>query len=619
MRINLSAAKLSWVAGCVALTAAPAVVALGDEPDVTTLPDYAVVSPMVANQEPVASMPMPVSVLRFEPRVDVEARNLPEAQADVTIRGGIFENSGFKVGAVSLYDPQTGHYFAEIPIAPAMLGPPSILTGAANALAGFNANVGTVAYAWRPIESRGEATVAAGDFGYNRQSVYQGLVLPGSWAGEQAAADVEWSRSESDGSVPFGDHNFQRLDGRVQLRGANSQTDIFAGYQHKFFGWPNLYTPFGFDETEDLQTVLVTANHRWWDAAGDHFEIGAFYRRNRDDYEFDRFVPGLFNPYQHTTWVRGGALDGFQNLDGFALNYSAQFMHDDIHSTSLVFGPFNNRSYLKLAAAPEKTFVLPDGSLTLRGGLTYDDSDRDKSALSPLFSAEWQAKAGPKAYLEYAETSQLPTYTALKSSPTAGLFLGNQGLGRETSRNLELGLKNKAGGWELEASVFYRWDDALVDWTYQFGSPSARKANAVDIGTAGIELVASHRTKHFDLVLGYTFLHKNADYGNATVDASFYALNFPKQRLTAALIWRLGAGFEIRSDNEFRVQEPNALRTAGGDEAVISSLGIYYLPPGMRGWEFSVQADNLWDSDFQDVPSVPAAGRQVAGSVTKRW
>ena len=149
--------------------------------------------------------------------------------------------------------------------------------------------------------------------------------------------------------------------------------------------------------------------------------------------------------------------------------------------------------------------------------------------------------------------------------------------------------------------------------------PTARTANAVNIGTAGFEIIASRRTKKYDLVFGYTFLHKNADYGSATVDASFYALNFPKQRLTAALTWRLGAGFEIRSDNEFRVEEPNALRTVGGNEAVLSSLGVYYLPPHLRGWEFSVQADNLWDSDFQEVPSVPAARRQFSASVTRRW
>ena len=85
-----------------------------------TLPAVTVYSSQVANQEPAGSFAMPVSALSYEPLVDVQARNMAEGQADVSIRGGTFENTGFSIGAVPIYDPQTGHYFAELPIAPAM-------------------------------------------------------------------------------------------------------------------------------------------------------------------------------------------------------------------------------------------------------------------------------------------------------------------------------------------------------------------------------------------------------------------------------------------------------------------------------------------------------------------
>ncbi|HET7537678.1 MAG TPA: TonB-dependent receptor [Candidatus Didemnitutus sp.] len=583
-----------------------------------SLPDFTVLSGQVANQEPAGTMPMPVSVLRFEPRVDIQARNMAEAQADVAIRGGIFENSGFKLGAVSLYDPQTGHYFAEIPVAPAMLQAPVVLTGSRNAIASFNADVGTISYGWRPIETRGEVTVAGGEYGYNRQSFYAGAALPQEFNGLRLAADVEWARSESDGTIPYGDHNFDRVGGRIQLRSAHTQTDFFGGYQAKFFGWPNLYTPFGFNETENLQTVLLSANHRWWDDSGNQFEVGACYRRNKDDYEFNRAVPGASNPFQHTTWVRGAALNGRAQFPEFALAYSAQYMADDITSTSLTFGPYNSRNYTKLAVVPEKSWNVTDGAVLVRAGGSYDNSDHADSALSPIAGVEWTRRSGQKIHFEYSEATQLPTYTALKSSPTSGLFRGNQNLRRETSRNLELGWAGRAGGWNLESAIFYRWDDNLVDWTYRTGVV-ARTANAVDIGTAGFELVASRRTRQYDVVFGYTYLNKNADYGSATIDASFYALNFPDHRLTAALTWRFGGGWEIRSDNEFRVQEENSLRTIGGDTAVLSSLGLYYLPPQLRGLEFSVLVDNLWDSDFQEVPSVPAGRRQLAAGIAWRW
>jgi vitamin B12 transporter len=602
---------LRWLSPGLLITAAR-----GDEP-AYELPKVITYSEQVANQTPVATFAMPVSGLRFEPRVDVQARNLAEGQADVAIRGGVFENTGFKLGALSLYDPQTGHYFAEITVAPAMLMAPRVLTGSDNAVAGLNAGVGTVAYGWRPIEQRGEASVAFGDYATNRQSLYQGVVA-GIHDGADVAADVELARSESDGSVPFGDHEFKRASGRVQIQAADSQTDFFAGIQKKFFGWPNLYTPFGFNETEDLHTTLYAFNHRARLGGSDYWQMGAYYRRNYDDYEFNRAIPGASNPFQHTTRVRAVSLEGRLTEGAYQVAYDLQAMHDSLESTALTFGRFNTRDYYKVTFVPERTYATASGAVRLRAGLSFDDTNRDKSALSPILEAALTRPDGQRLYVQYSEATQVPTYTALNSNPAAGLFRGNPNLGRAISRNLEAGVSLEQAGWKVEAAVFQRWDDDLTDWTFARGV-TARTANAVDIGTLGFEVVATRHTDRYDLVLGYTFLHKDADYGLASVDASFYALNFAKHRLTAALTARLGHGFELRVDNEFRIQEKNLLRTIGGDDAVLTSVGLYYLPPHFRGLELSALVDNLWDDDLQEVPAVPAARRQYSVGATYRW
>jgi outer membrane receptor for ferrienterochelin and colicin len=609
---------IRWIAGALSLCFVAAARELRATDIDYELPKYSVYSEQVANQLPVAAFAMPVSGLRFEPRVDVQTRNLAEGQADISIRGGIFENTAFKIGALSLYDPQTGHYVAEIPIAPAMLQSPKILTGTENALHSMNAAVATIASGWRPIALRGEASFAVGDYNTNRQSLYQGVVSPPSRAGQTLAADVDLSRSTSDGSVPYGDHDFQRVAGRLQWRTAQSQTDFFAGVQHKFFGWPNLYTPFGFNESEDLHTQLYILNHRAWTAVGSYWQLGAMYRRNYDDYEFNRAVPGAANPFQHTTQVRALSLEGRQEGATVALAYSAQLMGDQLASTSLTFGRFHTRSYLKLAAVPEIATETSAGRLQLRAGATYDDSNRDAAAFSPLVAAELTSPGGMHYLLQYAESTQLPTYTALNSNPSAGLFRGNPNLGRTFSRNLEAGITFQPAGWRVETAWFYRRDDHLTDWTFQQGI-TARSANAVDISTRGLEIVALRRQPHYDLILSYTLLDKKADYGRAAVDASFYALNFARQRLTAAIVWRLGAGLELRLDNEFRVQEANPLRVLGGNQAYISAVGLFYLPPRWRGVELSALVDNLWDSAFQEVPAVPAARRQFSLGAAYRW
>jgi vitamin B12 transporter len=107
------------------LLAAPLLTTLFAQSDtIVEMPGVKVDMPRIANQDPAGTFAMPISALRFDPRADVQARNLAEGQADVSIRGGIFENTGFKLGAVNLYDPRRGttsQKFRLLPISSALL------------------------------------------------------------------------------------------------------------------------------------------------------------------------------------------------------------------------------------------------------------------------------------------------------------------------------------------------------------------------------------------------------------------------------------------------------------------------------------------------------------------
>jgi vitamin B12 transporter len=594
-----------------------AATALGAD-DTTSLPPFMVYSPSVANQSPAGTFAMPVSALRFEPLVDIEPRNLAEAQSDVTIRGDTFENTGIQVGALSIFDPQTGHYLTELPVAPAMLGAPEVLTGASHAADSMNSTGGAVAYAWRPVSSAGFVSGGVGNDGLEREEVYEGLAGAGA---RHFAADADWSHSSGNGTVPFGDYHFGRADGRIEYVAPGSVTDLFAGYQASFFGWPNLYTPFNSDETENLQTVLVAANNREDLGGGQYLEGGAFYRRNKDDYAFNRFAPlGAVHPYQHTTREFGASVGGRQEIGGVILNYHAEETSDSLRSTSLIYGPYHSRTLEKVALIPEEQWAAEGGLVTLKAGATYDASNRAGGAVSPVaeLSRTWNSSGLTRIYASYSTTTQMPSYTALDSSPTAGLFLGNPNLGRQTSRDAEAGLSGSVGGWTAQAAVFYRRDDNLVDWTYTTGV-FGRSANPVNLDTEGVELVVRRSWGLVTAVLGYTALGKSADYMNSRVTASFYALNYARQRLTAAFTVQLTETLELRLDNAARIQAADSLRTQGGNDALASSLGLTWHPAGARRLEFYVLVDNLWNSAFQSVPAVPASRRQLSFGATYGW
>ncbi|MEH6479750.1 MULTISPECIES: TonB-dependent receptor plug domain-containing protein [Pseudoalteromonas] len=576
-----------------------------------------------ANKLPVGTFDSPISNLEYDPRVDLQSRNMAEAQADVTIRGGIFENTGFRVGSTTLLDPQSGHYFAEIPIAPQMLSGPDVLTGADNALYGMNSSVGTVSFGWKPIITGGSVSLGTGTNDFNLQSIHAAKNTQlDSLANYTLGFEGEYSHSQSDGTIDNGDHDFSRASARVQLASEHSQTDLFFGSQDKFFGWPNLYTPFGVNETEDLETRLWMLNHKQNYADNSNFEVSAYYRTHDDHYIYSRENPSAFEAF-HKSEVKSLGLSGrHAQSDALAINYSTQFIDDSIESTTLE-NNFTSRKYYKLSVLPEYKMALEDNKqLTFRLGAAFDDTNRDDSELSLIgdITLNTQNSKGFERtfYLSYAEASQVAGYTAIGGSDSGGLFRSNYNLERETTSNLELGLLLEEQSWQLNSAIFYRKDNNLTDWTFNFDSTSARFANPVDIDTAGVEFLA---TKHFDtakLIASYTYLHKSENYGAADIDASFYALNFPDHRLTLGAVYNPTDILEFRIDNEWRTQHKNSLRN-GNDNALFTQLTLKITPPQLSNLFITLAADNLWDESFEEIPGTPGRGEQYTLSATYSW
>jgi hypothetical protein len=611
--------RFRLAAALAAILLMPVLHALADEAaDADEISEITVSARRVANTRPAGTYASPATALRFDPLTELQSRGIAEGQSDVTVRGGVFENTAFKLGAVTIMDPQTGHYVAELPVDPALMSSAAIYKGIDGAVEGFNAAIATVSYGMAGIDTGGSANVGFGNDDLNYQALRFGHLAAN---GLGVAASV--ARSAGDGTVPFGDHEFSRYNLQLQFDGGRVQSDLVLSYQDKFYGWPGAYTGFAsLPETDDTQTTLVLLNQR-----RDHdegwFEYGAFYRRLVDDYDFNRtdVESGTPGSFEHETRVIAAGFQGLQQTGRISWRYGGQVTKDElVRSTDLTHGLFTDRSYATVTVVPSIVSALANGSqLVFRAGFTADYSNRDSEELSPLLGVALEkadANGATIWSLEYAATSQLPGYTALNSGPV-GLFGGNPSLGRETARQLSASWMREAGDWQARATLFSRRDDDLVDWTYATGAPFARQANPVDIDVLGFEAFVTRTWEVVGIALGYTWIDKEADYGTALVDASFYALNFARHRATLALHYRFGERFEMRLDNEYRRQEENPLRV-GDDSSYLASASLSWTA-ATAGLSVAFVADNLTDSEFQPFPGTPAAGRQYSVSVSYDW
>lgn len=577
----------------------------------------------VANLQPASSFSSTATALRFDPQINLQARGLPEGQADITVRGGLFENTGFRLGAVTVTDPQTGHYAVEIPLDPAMLSAPEVMTGFDNSLSAFNATVATVNYAFNSVVDGGRASAGAGSDSLYYLSARTGHRLEreqGGVFGMTLSAAI----SEGDGTLPNGDHDFKRFSGQLQWQQGDRQTQLLIGYHDKFAGWPGMYTGFAsLPETDHTKLGLLILDHSWNDDRGG-WQLGTYYRWLENDYDFDRRTQESGTPgsFEHETRSFAVGLSGQQAAAGVDWYINGQLTADRlVRSTDLTNGFFNSRTYLTLSLAPGHDWRLESGStLALRAGLRADFSNRDENALMPMVSLVLEKprdSAVNRYELDLSRTSQLPGYTALNSRPQ-GLFGGNPNLGREYANTLSAAFTHQAVNWLGRASAFFRQDDDLVDWTYRTGAPFVRQANPVDIDVTGVEGLLTWQGRQLDVTAGYAWLHKDADYGSADVDASYYALNFAEHRATLALTWSPLQSLELRMDNEFRIQQENLLRSSR-DRSWITSLSLTWQPASISGLQLIAVADNLTDDEFQEFPGTPPTGRQFSLGIDYGW
>ncbi len=133
-----------------------------------------------------------------------------------------------------------------------------------------------------------------------------------------------------------------------------------------------------------------------------------------------------------------------------------------------------------------------------------------------------------------------------------------------------------------------------------------------------MEALIRYRWDGVELAAGYTYLDKDADYGSAVVDASFYALNYATHRATVATEVSLSDRIRLLFDSEYRRQEKNPLRTSSSS-AFLASAAVVWDVSGPDGFSLALTADNLMDDDYQFFPGTPAVGRQVSLSVSYRW
>jgi iron complex outermembrane receptor protein len=181
--------------------------------------------------------------------VDIRQRGVGGTQADISIRGGSFDQVLILLNGVNITDPQTGHYNLDIPVELSDVQSVEILQGSAARMYGPNAFSGAINIVTNNQEkSQLSAQLTAGSFDTFMQS------LSGTIRAGKISSFNTITHKSSAGYIPNTDYQMLNAFSHTTFSANKYGTfDLQLGYQQKSYGANAFYSfkyPSQFDYTK---------------------------------------------------------------------------------------------------------------------------------------------------------------------------------------------------------------------------------------------------------------------------------------------------------------------------------------------------------------------------------
>ena len=585
-------------------------------------------------------------ILQYLPGVDVRTRGANGAQADISMRGGTFDQVLVLLNGVPLSDFHTGHYALNIPVSTEMIERVEVLQGtSANLHGAFSGAINIV--------TRNFPSLQGGDRGrlsLKLTAGMNGLVNPEVAASIQKDEalfnlSAEYSRAEGyyaprpteKEATACRNSDFQLANIYFQTRWRG--LDVQAGAQWKDAG---LGMGYGFgsqDQFDATRTAFASGRyeHRWgaW-----RLDAQAAYRANYDRYEWhrDQRLYGNF----HFAQTASAALSAHYASKIGTTSFGVSVRNENMHSTNLgdtinPDGQVPNVADFPLADVrvldlvkggnrfhtnyyAEQTFYYAGLSASIGINGTYNTQFGHHLGGGANIGYEFK-KAGT-IYMNANRSLRMPTFTDLYYN--AGNQLGNRNLKPEEAWLLSIGYKGnlsptlssrEGGRFSWAVDWYYRWGKNIIDWVYV---PTDTKRpfhaeNQQQVNATGLELSLAYRLNEWlrCVSVDYAYTYLDLDLKEAGSRYLDYLSHKLAIHLEHGIYKGLGASWTVRFQKR-EGQYNNA-------EGEVADYQPVWLLDGSVYWQnkyLRVSADctNMTNSRYYDYGGIlqPGAWAKVS-------
>lgn len=560
-------------------------------------------------------------VLEYVMSVDVRERGPKGVQADVSIRGGSFEQVLILLNGIKMNDPQTGHHHLNLPVELHNIERIEILEGPGSRIFGPYAYAGAInIITSQNHKNKISYSLTGGEYSFINGSLKVDF-LTGS-----ISHNISVNRKSNKGYIDNTDFEMDNIFYHASRKTGNWSTAFQAGYLNKEFGANSFYTPAFPDQFEAVRTLFASVNNTFGERV--KFSHNIYFRRHHDRFELFRYeAPPWYRGHNyHKTSVYGteglltipwkfgtSAIGAEFRSEGIFSNVLGEPFADTIwinREENAFYSKFKERSNFGFFG--EHNFYL--GNFNFSAGLLGNFNEDFGWSIYPGMDLSYNLTDNFRLYLSYNHSLRMPSFTDLYYVGPSNL--GNPYLTPETAINYETGLKyfgQRSSGHFL---VFYREGENIIDWVRTSELLKWESRNLTELSTLGFDFkynIEFSGTNLFSLQrisLGYSWTDVTKQSGNYM---SVYALDMLRHKVNLSVNHKIFRGltgswnFSYQDRNGTFTEFPSGIEMPYKPFLTVDSRIIYRF----KTISIFAEVSNLFNKSYFDFGNIPQPGRWI--------
>ena len=566
-------------------------------------------------------------LLTYAANIDILQRSGHGVQADISLRGGSYNQTAILLNGINLSNAQTGHYNFDFPInlsdierIEIVQGPSALIYGAGAFSGGINI------ITKKNVNDKLYAKVESGMY------YLKGVEVRGTSQTGIATHTLSVGNTSSKGYAHNTDYDIYNLLWQTRFFLPNvSKIDVQFGYNEKNYGANSFYSAAYPDQYERTSSYMATIKGELGEKL--KFIPIIYWSRHYDQFDLIKDTDTGRNHHRVDTYGANLILQYISSLGVTSLG--SEIRKDDIVSSNLgkamskphgKYTAYDDR--INLSATLEHTIRFYHFNLSAGVLINNNSFAGNNTEVLPSIGLSYRPGNYISIASSWSKSTRMPTFTELYYNTVT--HTANENLVPEKSESADLSIRYRNNILEVSTTGFLLKGSNMIDWIKETSDSKQTSANITKIDTKGVEAnvrlclgqIAPALGEDASLTVGYTRMWQDINAG-IYISESADKLNYLRDKFTAQFSHRvagnLSAFWFLRMQKrmgKYTLYEDNKPTGIISGYPAFSTLDMKLQYNCNNNLMFNLSMNNIFDTNYVDLGNIHQPGFWLIGGLS---